>query len=205
MDHKVSNVTQLYDDATALYKTVCTGGDDASADGIITNLSTAIENLKGCWEGMDAGKQIQNIVQVHNAMVKIRNSLAKLSADASGVASNYREIQNANGAGLATLEPLTADEKSPIPDYSDTRDTVNITSDANTGKGKVDLAATNLPAFIQNVNTYYDQIMSNWQTGTGRDQAQAAFEEFMSNATSYNTALSEASESIATAITNYAF
>ena len=47
--------------------------------------------------------------------------------------------------------------------------------------------------------------MSNWQTGTGRDQAQAAFEEFMSNATSYNTALSEASESIATAITNYAF
>ena len=47
--------------------------------------------------------------------------------------------------------------------------------------------------------------MSNWQTGTGREQAQAAFDDFMSNAAAYKAKLAEASQSISTAITNYKF
>lgn len=42
MDHKVLNVTQLYDDASTLFKEHCIGGD-SSADGIINNLSAGIE------------------------------------------------------------------------------------------------------------------------------------------------------------------
>lgn len=205
MDHKVQNVTSLYEDASKLYKEVCSGGGNTSADGIINNLRSGIDTLKNCWEGKDAGKQIQNIVEVHNAMVAIRNVLAKLSADASGVASNYREIQNANGAGLESLPPLTADEIVTIPSYSDDRDTINITSEANNGKTMIDNANQSIDGFISNVQNVYDSIMGNWQTGTGREQAQSAFEEFLSNSQSYKGKLSEASESISTAIANYSF
>lgn len=205
MDHKVLNVTQLYDDASTLFKEHCTGGGDSSADGIINNLSAGIENLKSCWEGKDAGKQIQNVVEVHNAMVGIRNVLAKLSADACDVAITYREIQNANGAGLESLQPITANEIVTIPDYSDDRDTINITPDANTGKAKIDVANQSIERFISNFRNCYDNIMENWQVGTGRDQAQAAFEDFMSNAQTYKAKLSEVSESISTALANYSF
>ena len=205
MDHKVQNVTQLYDDSTTLEKDGCTSGSDTSADGIINNLNLGIGNLKSCWEGKDAGKQIQNIVEVYNAMVNIRNVLAKLAADASGIASNYREIQNANGAGLESFEPLTADEKTTIPDYSDDRDTISITPEANTGKEKIDLANQSIDEFISTVQTCYDNIMNNWQTGTGREQAQSAFEDFIANSQSYKTKLQEASESISNAIKNYSF
>ena len=205
MDHKVQNVTQLYEDASNLIKKVCQGGEANSADGIINNLSESIENLKNSWEGRDAGKQIQNIVEVHNAMVNIRNVLAKLAADASGVGSNYREIQNANGAGLESLPPISADEKGPVPEYSDDRDTIGITDAANIGKQKIDTSVENFEAFVSSVQNSYDQIMSNWQTGTGREQAQAAFDDFMSNAAAYKAKLAEASQSISTAITNYKF
>ena len=205
MDHKVNRVADLFNDASALYNEVCAGGGDTSADSIIANLLAGIENLKGCWEGKDAGTQIQNVVVVHNAMVGIRNSLAELATDASAVAANYRDIQNANGAGLESFAAITTDTKSKTEDYTDERDTVNISSEANTGKSKIDQANNALPEFISQVQRYYDLLMENWTVGTGRDKAQAAFEDFISNSQKYREILSEASESISSAIANYSF
>lgn len=205
MNHKVNNVGDLYSTASALYNEVVAGGSDSSADSIINNLSTAISNLKSCWEGKDAGIQIQNIIEVHNAMVQIRNALASLAADATSTAAYYREIQNANGAGLESYSRISFDTKTDIEDYTDNRDTINITPDANNGKAKVDLANSAISGFIDNVRRYYDDLMNNWTAGTGRDAAQGAFEDFLTNSSKYREKLAEVSNTIAQAIQNYSF
>ena len=205
MNHKIQSVQTLYDDAVRLFKVGVMGSDPASADTIINNLGQSINILKGCWEGKDAGVQINNIVTVFNGMVAVRNALAELAADSSKIASNYRGIQNSNGAGLESLAPLVADEKTRLPEYADPRDTINITPEANNGKARLDAAASAMPAFISSVNASYEKIMNNWTVGTGRDKAQNAFESFMANSKQYNTLLDEVSQSIANAVKNYSF
>jgi uncharacterized protein YukE len=205
MNHKVNSVQNLYDDATGLFNNVVTGGANTSADSIITNIKAGIDNLKGCWEGKDAGVQIQNLVVVHNGMVEIRNALGSLAVDSSKIASNYRNIQNANGAGLEELGVLSCEERAKTEDYSDTRDTVSITEEANQGKAKIDAANDAMDGFIQEVKKYYNAIMENWTVGTGREQAQEAFESFLANSNRYKETLSSVSGSITQALTNYNF
>ena len=115
MNHKVQSVQNLYEDAVALFKNGVMGTEDSSADTIINNLGTAINVLKGCWEGKDAGVQINNIVTVFNGMIEIRNALVSLASDSTKIAANYRDIQKSNGAVLETLTPLVAEEKSKLP------------------------------------------------------------------------------------------
>lgn len=205
MNHRVQSVQDLYEDAVALFKRGVMGTEDHSADTIISNLGTAINVLKGCWEGSDAGVQINNIVTVFNGMIDIRNALVSLASDSSKIASNYREIQKSNGAQLDTLTPLVAEERTKLPAYSDTRDTINITPQANEGKAKVDAANGAMDAFISNVKMYYEKIMQNWTAGTNRDKAQNAFNAFVSKSNSYKELLNNVSTSIANAVKNYNF
>lgn len=200
MDHKVANVQELYDDACKLYNDVVCG----KADTVIDNLNQAIENLKTNWEGKDAGVQINNVVDVYNAMTKIRNVLALLAKDSSFVASKYREIQNANRAGYEDLPVITISaEKNPKEPYSDDRDTININSDALVGKNLLDNVNKMYEDFKSEANRYHDAIMSNWQQGTGRNNAEAAFEDFMKSADKYKSILQDVSDSIAEALKNY--
>lgn len=205
MNHKVNSVQNLYDDAVGLFNNVVTGGANTSADTIISNIMAGIDNLKGCWEGKDAGVQIQNLVVVHNGMVEIRNALGSLAVDSSKIASNYRNIQNANGAGLEELGVLSCEERAKTGDYSDTRDTVSITEEANQGKAKIDAANDAMDGFIGDVKKYYGQIMDNWTNGTGRDQATEAFDTFLANSAKYKETLNNVSNSITQAIKNYTF
>lgn len=205
MNHKVNSVQTLHDDAMALYNNVVIGGADTSAETLINNLNSGIQTLKSCWEGKDAGVQIQNVVSVHNALVGIRNALAQLAMDSSKIASNYRDIQNANGAGLETLSVINCDTKIVMEDYSDTRDTINITPEANNGKAKIDAANNSMDGFISEVSKYYNSIMENWTVGTGRDNAVQAFDSFIANSNQYKEILSQVSTSIATALQNYTF
>ncbi len=200
MDHKVNNVQQLYDDAKSLYDNVVTN----KADVIINNLNQAITTLKNSWEGRDAGVQINNVVDVYNGMTKVRNALAELATDSSAVASKYREIQNANRANFETLMPLTTEnEVAPMEPYEDDRDTINITADAMNGKSLLDNVNNQYEEFKANVRTHYENIMNNWQVGTGRDRAENAFADFMASSDKYKTILEEVSQSIADALKNY--
>ena len=205
MNHKVNSVAQLHEDAVALYNNAVVGGSNTSADSIIANIMAGITNLKGCWEGKDAGTQIQNLVTVHNAMVEIRNALGELAVASSKIAANYREIQNAHGAGLEQLGALNCDPKTKTEDYTDDRDTVSITQEANAGKQKVDAANDAMDGFIQDVKKYYGQIMDNWTAGTGRDNATQAFDNFLNNSSKYKEILNNVSGSITQAIQNYQF
>ncbi len=203
MNHKVNSVQALHDDAYGLYNNVVIGSANYSAETLIANLSSGIQILKGCWEGKDAGVQIQNIVRVHNAMVAIRNTLGNLCVEASKIAANYRQIQNSNGAGMEVFGTIISEEKAVMEDYSDTRDTINITPDADNGRLKIDAANGAIDNFISEVKKYYTAIMDNWQAGIGRQEAVDAFDAFLSSSNQYKETLSIVSSSIQTALRNY--
>ena len=204
MNHKVNNVQMLHDDAMYLHNNLVVGGE-AGADSILNSLNQAIENLKANWKGKDAGYRIQEVIGVHNAMVTVRNALDQLAVDSSKIAVNYREIQNANGAGLETLGTLAMEVKTFLGDYSDTADTIDINPSAEAGKNSIDAANNALDTFIADVRARYNSIMENWTLGTGRDAAQGAFEMFMSNANKYKETLTEVSSNITKALQNYTF
>lgn len=204
MNHKVNNVQNLHETATTLYNNVVVNGEN-SADSILNNLNQGIENLKTNWKGKDAGLRIEEVIKVHNAMVSVRNALASLAVDSSKVAANYREIQNANGAGLETLTTLSFEAKTMKEDYSDTADTVDINPSAEAGKNFIDSANNALEPFVSVVKTKYDELMQNWTAGTGRDAAQEAFDSFIANANKYRETLSEVSANITKALQNYTF
>ena len=47
--------------------------------------------------------------------------------------------------------------------------------------------------------------MDNWTSGTGRENAQSAFDKFLSNSNQYKETLNNVSNSITQAIKNYQF
>ena len=204
MDHNVKNVQQLHDDAMYLYNNLVVGGEN-SADYILNNLSQAIDNLKNNWKGKDAGYRIQEVINVHNAMVTVRNALAQLASDSSKVAANYREIQIANGAGMDELSVVTFDTKSILANHSDNADTININQEAEMGRNLIDGANNALDVFKTDVKFRYDYIMDNWTAGSGRDAARGAFDMFLANVNKYKETLNDASSNITKALQNYNF
>lgn len=201
MDCKVENVWQLYDDALRLYKNVVL--EDGNA--IIMYLYQGIEILKKSWQGIDAGVQIQNVINVYNAMVNIRNILANLAKDSSIIACNYRLIQKANGGNLDDLYPISVDFIRGMDNYTDTRDMISITIEAREGQSKLEAANFMVDQFINNVRSSYDSIMNNWQVGNGRDMALYAFNDFMKKSEEYQQTLNEVSKNISASLDNYDF
>ena len=203
MNHKVLNVSELHRYAKELFDRSVVGGGDSSADTIISNLGEGIQILKNTWKGKDAGVQIQNVVSVYNGMVALRNELSVLAASTTKIAADYREIQNMNGVRGESLTTVSADSKTVMDDYSDTRDTVDITAEANNGRMKIESAKNGLERFEVEVRNSLTEIMNNWQAGSGRDKAVELFDGFQSQVGKYKTVLGEVSQSIATAIQNY--
>lgn len=204
MNHKVRNVQELYISAEQLYREGVTGGE-VSADGILSNLVQGIENLKQNWKGTDAGVRIQEVIKVHNSMVNVRNSLALLAVESSKIAVSYREIQTANGARLDTLTPINTELKNNLADYFDEADTIDINQEAAVGKAFIDRANNALDTFEATVRKKYNEIMGNWLAGSGRGEAESAFNAYMSNVKQYKQKLSEVSENITMALQNYSF
>lgn len=201
MNHKVNNVQELYSDAYSLYNMVVLD----KADTIINNLDGAVSVLKQNWKGMDAGVQIQDVIEVHNAFVVLRNALAQLAKDSSVVAVNYRQIQIINRANAEELSQIEINTKSLLDAYMDNRDTVDITPEANDGKAKIDVAKDLINEFVSQVKNYYSRIMDNWTIGTGRNSAEEAFVDFLSKSNKYIETLNNVSSSIASALSNYSF
>lgn len=204
MAHKVASVQTLYEDSVALYNDVVEGGNEYSAATIIKDLGEGIENLKENWGGRDAGAQINNIISVYNAMVGVRNALGILSSESSKVASNYREIQNSNGAGLEQFAALNSEDKTVMGDYSDDRDTIDIKAEVSAGQAKINAAKNEIDLFISKAREACGRIMDNWTEGdANREAAKEAIEKFLANADTYKEVLSQASGSVDTAIKNY--
>lgn len=204
MNHEVKLVGELHESARSLYDNVVVKGD-ASAETMLEDLNSAVNNLKENWKGADAGLNIQRVIEIHNILVKVRNDLASLACDASKIAANYREIQITNGVDFPELEILTSTDKSPLEEYINTDDTIYIQPEADQGRVNIESVVNSIDTFIANVQQKYDEIMSNWTKGTGREVADESFHSFLENTQKYKNELNNVAESIANALKNYSF
>lgn len=203
MNHRINNVTDLFDDSKRLYEELIVSSSDSSADGILGHLKEAVEALKTSWEGKDAGKQINNIITVYNSIVEVRNKLSRLAANCSEIASGYREIQNNNGGSLPALQRIDVAELNTMSEYSDLRDTINITEGANKGKELIDTANSGFDSFLDESRKIFNKIMDNWAVGPGKQEAEDSFEQFLSVSNRYKEILSNASLEITNALKSY--
>ena len=203
MNHKLDNVEQLYSDASYLYTTVVSG--NSGADGMIRELSQAVEILKTNWKGADAGLKIQEVISVCNELVEVRNALAVLAKDSSIVASNYRRIQLENGVPFGELSPINISDKSPLDEHTDVADTIDINPEADMGRALIDSVRDSIDNFILDAKKTKDDILNNWKVGTGRNNADEAFYKFESNANKNKEKLESVSSNITKALQNYAF
>jgi len=203
--HRIISVQKLYEDAKYLLEKIVMG----SADELIDSLEQGVAILKSSWEGSDAVTQINNVIDVTNAMIAIRNVLGNLAVDAAKIANVYREVQIANkGNNLSSLDLLRFDTKSMLerlPVDPNKSDSININPEVNNGKQKVTAASDAIQNFVTGAKSYMDAIMENWTAGPGRKNAQDAFDEFFSKSDQYKKTLQEVSTSIGTAIQNYTF
>ena len=204
MNHKVNNVEELFFSAQHLYNNIVCGVP-SGADGMLADLAQAVDVLENNWKGADAGEKIQEIVSVHNELVEVRNALALLARDSSSVASNYRRIQLENGAHFGELQALNVSEKVDLPDYVDTADTIDINPEADLGRSLVDNVRDSIDNFILDSKKIKEDILGNWQVGTGRNNADDAFLKFEGNAKKNKDKLLDVSVNITKALQNYQF
>lgn len=204
MNHKVQNVEELFFSAQHLYNNVVSGVP-SGADGMLRDLAQAVDVLKENWKGADAGVKIQEIVSVHNELVEVRNALAILARDSSSVASNYRRIQLENGAPFGELQAINITEKNDLPAYVDNADTIDINPEADLGRSLVDSVRDAIDGFILDSKKTKDDILGNWQVGTGRNNADDAFSKFEGNAKKNKDKLLDVSSNITKALQNYQF
>ena len=121
------------------------------------------------------------------------------------VASNYRRIQLENGAHFGELQALNVNEKVDLPDHVDTADTIDINPEADLGRSLVDNVRDSIDNFILDSKKIKDDILGNWQVGTGRNNADDAFEKFEGNAKKNKDKLLDVSSNITKALQNYQF
>ena len=141
----------------------------------------------------------------HNELVEVRNALALLARDSSSVASNYRRIQLENGAPFGELQAINVTEKNDLPAYVDNADTIDINPEADLGRSLVDSVRDAIDGFILDSKKTKDDILGNWQVGTGRNNADDAFSKFEANAKKNKDKLLDVSSNITKALQNYQF
>ena len=202
MSHRVLNVSKLYESAKTLYDMVVVNGS-TSADAIINKLDRSIDTMSVNWKGKDAGIRIQDVIFVRNDLVKLRNVLAQFASDSSKVATDYREIQNANGAGMESFSPISFDVRTNLSNYSDTSDTIDINENVLIAKNIIDEVNNDINMFNTIVSSKYDEILENWQAGPARDNAKLAFDEYKAKVNEYKQILMNVSSDINTALNNY--
>ena len=106
---------------------------------------------------------------------------------------------------MPEIQRLHYSDKGKLEDYTDNKDTIDISPEAEQGKNNIEAVVNSMDTFITNVNTKYNEIMDNWTQGTGRNNADQAFTEFLNKAAEYKKTLTGVSDTIANALKNYTF
>lgn len=199
MAHSVENISELHIDAQNLLNNVVFG----TADTILNDLNSGIEELKASWKGTDAGKNIDDLITVYNGVATFRNELAKLAKAVADIAVDYDRLQVEHGGVSSNLAPLDYSDRSLKDSYSDNFTGIDINEGAVSGKEHVDSAKNVYESFKEEASAAFNKIMDNWTAGSGREDAEGAFNTFNSKAGEYTSILTTVSSNVTTVLQNY--
>lgn len=204
MVHEISSLEELISSST----NVVNVDAKVTAKNVLDKLNQAytILGVNENWKGKDAGAQINNIVEVYNAMAKYHYNLADLGTYVfNDIAVKYREIQSQNGASVEVPAKFATPEQVAAISYQpDQRDVVEIKDDeANNAVADLDEAVKGLEELISAFKNDFSVITTNWKSGPKREEFMSEFQDFESNIKGFEEKLNEAKEHVSRAVANY--
>ena len=205
LDLEIQSVDSLGADAAKLYNVYVMGTADDSANSIRESLKSAITTMKEFWAGKDAAVQINNVIEVYNALGALANGAGELAKLSVKAAQTLRNLQNANGAGFNPIDDIFPVEMTIEPPHTDDRDTISITGDVLAASANLTSAVDNIDSFKTNLSNTKNAIEANWTRGEslGRTSALESFDTLISGTTKYREYLTSAVDSVKTAFDNY--
>ena len=198
MDIQVSNLNEGYNQCEGLNSLVSSTGES-----LISNLETNINNLKVHWIGSDATVHINNLIQVHDALVALISDAKSTTSDAGNKIIAIQEVRSANGGGGSIGSPLSsaAPNSSSIAQCESTEE-YYVDPSASSDYTMLQEECTSFTTFISDFKAKKEALLQNWTAGANREQAVANFNEFEGNAETYNKYLTEARDNLGIAVSN---
>ena len=154
-------------------------------------------------DGNDATEHINNLIKVYNALVAIVTDAKGVTAAAGNAIIAIQEVRRSNGG--------SGNVGAPLP--SNAPDSLSIPNNEATTEYRCEPAArndytqlvqicTDFMTLINNFQTQKDELLSNWTAGANRESAVKCFDDFISNAETYNNYLTGARDNLEIAVSN---
>lgn len=200
MNINVNNLDQGYQQCEELNTLSRTSGEN-----LINNLGTEINNLKVHWKGNDATTHINNLIKVYDALIAVVGDAKAITSAAGSAMSAIQEVRRANGGSgvVGALLPNNAPDSAPIGNVDETTE-YYCDPAARADYTQLVQVCTDFVNFRNQFSSQKDTLMSNWTAGANREEAVSAFNNFESNADTYNTYLTGARDNLEIAVNNIA-
>lgn len=200
MNIQVTNLDQGYTQCEELNTLVSTTGTKLLGD-----LGTDITNLKAHWKGNDATVHINNLITVYEGLVSTITSAKQITAAAGSQMIAIQQVRQANGGSGSIGSELSASAPESNT-YTRNEETLEYYCDP-AARGDLSL----LEEICNTFNTFKSQfvsdkdaLMSNWTAGANHEEAVSCFNNFIENADTFYSYLTNAKENLSTAVSNIA-
>ncbi len=200
-NHDIKDLDLLYLDANKLLNEIV---DERIDKIILKRIEETINDLKDCWHGNDAIKEINKLIEVKNLLIDNRDIAGNIGVYIALLAKNYRDAQNANGNVLPSLNQLNYVKISK----SETIDASSSELFMSDDIGSVVTSLTSLLSDIEELNETMlirkNSILDNWiQDDDNRNFAVKMFKKFYDNTDSICKKINDIIKCTNTSIENY--
>ena len=198
MDINVTHLDEGYNQCANLNNFASTKGEK-----LISDLESTITNLKLHWVASDATVHINNLINVHDALVALITDAKADTADAAERIIAIQTIRSANGGGGLVGDPLSSSApKSNVLVKCDDTSAYNVDPSAKDDYFMLQEECTSFSSFVSEFTQMKDELFNNWQQGANRETAVSNFSKFADNADTYNTYLTSARDNLGIAVSN---
>ena len=170
---------------------------------LFQKMESNISSLRVNWIGSDATVQINNLIQVHDALVALVTDAKKVTSYAGERIIAMQNVRRANGSAGSVGSELDSAEPS-----HQTISQVPETAQFDVKPGAVNDLATlteicgEFEKFSSTFTEKKNELFSNWTDGADIATAKQCFQTFEENASTYATYLNKAKENLEIAVSN---
>lgn len=200
MNIQVTNLDEAYTKCEELNTLVSTSGTKLLGD-----LGTDISNLKVHWKGNDATVHINNLIAVYEGLVSTITAAKQITAAAGSEIIAIQQVRQANGGS----GPVGSELSPSAPEsntYTRNEETLEYYCDPS-ASGDLSLLeeiCNSFNTFKSQFVTDKDSLMANWTAGANHEDAVNCFNNFVENADTFYSYLTNAKENLSTAVSNIA-
>lgn len=189
-----------YEQVVAIHNYITNTGSE-----IATRLNGNIDKLANDWVAEDATLHINNLIDVHNKLVKFIKSSVEALSIATEKIVEVQETRESNGARSAMVGGKVSRDLDIAGDKAEISTSVKYTSDVAALRGDYDELGQLIEEFrlfADKVNQSNEELMSNWIAGNRREETKQELESFKVIAAEAKEKMNNAYDKLGTATTN---